>query len=216
MGYLPAALRNYLLRLGWGHGDDEVISTEQAVAWFDFDGIGKSASRFDMAKLDNLNGVYLRQSEDADLVDLIAPLIADIIGRPLEADDRDRLLAGMNGLKQRTKTLNELAENASFYVRPRPLPLTEKAAGLLSGDAPPMLLRLAARLGELPAWDEPTIETAVREFTQIEGVKLGQVAQPLRAALAGSTMSPGIFEVAVVLGRDETLARLGDVAAENG
>lgn len=214
MGYLPAALRNYLLRLGWGHGDDEVISTEQAIAWFDFDGVGKSASRFDMAKLDNLNGVYLRQAEDSDLVDLTQPLIAEIIGRPLEANDRARLLAGMAGLKQRTKTLNELTENAVFYVRPRPIPLTEKAAGILSGDARQLLQRLIARLTELPNWDETTIEGSVREFTQIEGVKLGQVAQPLRAALAGSTISPGIFEVAVVLGQEETLARLGDVAAD--
>ncbi len=216
MGYLPAALRNYLLRLGWGHGDDEVISTEQAIAWFDLDGIGKSAARFDMAKLDNLNGVYLRQAEDTELVDLIAPLIADVIARPLDEDDKARLLAGMRGLKQRTKTLKELAETAAFYVRKRPLPLTENAAALLSGEAVAMLGKLANRLADLSNWDEPTIETAVREFGEIEGLKLGQVAQPLRAALVGSTVSPGIFEVAVVLGRDETLARLGDIKDHNG
>ena len=216
MGYLPAALRNYLLRLGWGHGDDEVISTEQAVSWFDFDGLGKSAARFDMAKLDNLNGVYLRQSNDADLVDLIAGPVGRIVERPLDDADKARLLAGMDGLKQRTKTLNELAENAAFYVRSRPLHLTEKAAALLTGDATSLIARLESQLAELDDWDAPAIETAVREFAIGEDLKLGKIAQPLRAALAGSTISPGIFEVAAVLGRDETLARLGDVARMDG
>ena len=216
MGYLPASLRNYLLRLGWGHGDEEVISTEQAIAWFDFDGVGKSAARFDMAKLDNLNGIYLRQAEDAELVDLIAPGVGDIVGRTLGDDDKALLLAGMTGLKQRTKTLNELSENAAFYTRKRPLPLTGKAAGLLVGNAVPLLQRLAGRLTDLQNWDEPAIEIAVRDFSETEGIKLGQVAQPLRAALTGSTTSPGIFEVAAVLGRNETLARLGDVAGQNG
>ena len=213
MGYLPAALRNYLLRLGWAHGDDEIISTEQAIDWFDVDGIGKSPARFDMAKLENLNGIYLRQTGDSALVDLIAPRVAEIVGRPLGAADDARLLAGMNGLKQRTKTLVELAENATFYVRTRPLPFTDKAAGLVS-DGAAMMGRLTARLADLPDWAEPAIETAVREFAEGEGVKLGQVAQPLRAALTGSTVSPGIFEVAAVLGRDEALARLDDVAGQ--
>ncbi len=216
MGYLPAALRNYLLRLGWGHGDDEVISTEQAVAWFDFDGLGKSAARFDMAKLDNLNGVYLRQSDDADLVDLIAGPVGRIIDRPLDDGAKARLLAGMDGLKQRTKTLNELAENAAFYVRKRPLQLTEKAAALLTGDATSLIARLKSQLAGLADWDAPAIEAAVRAFAEREDLKLGKIAQPLRAALAGSTISPGIFEVAAVLGRDETLARLGDATRENG
>ena len=213
MGYLPQALRNYLLRLGWGHGDDEVISTEQAIAWFDFDGIGRAAARFDTAKLDSLNGVYIRQADDAALLDLVAPAIGEAVGRSLDEADRSRLLAGMNGLKQRTKTLKELAENAVFYVWSRPLPLTEKAAALLDPDAAGLLGRLAAALSALAAWDEPSIEAAVRDLAEAEAVKLGRIAQPMRAALTGSTVSPGIFEVAAVLGREETLGRLGDAAA---
>ncbi len=216
LGYLPAALRNYLLRLGWAHGDDEIISTEQAIDWFDFDGIGKSAARFDTAKLDNLNGIYLRETEDVTLVELIVPRLEESVGRPLDGADRTRLLDGMDGLKQRTKTLVELAENAAFYVRRRPLTLTEKAAGLVAGDGAALIGRLSAALSGLTAWEEPAIEAAVRDLADAEGLKLGKVAQPLRAALTGSTISPGIFEVAAVLGREEALARLGDVAAGNG
>ena len=212
-GYLPAALRNYLVRLGWAHGDDEVFSTEQAIQWFGFDGMGKSAARFDFAKLENLNGVYIRAAEDAVLVDLIAPQLAELVGGDLGDDHRARLLAGMDGLKQRTKTLNELAENAAFYVRRRPLELTEKAAGLLSGDAVGLLARVAAALSGIAEWDEPGIEAAVREIAETEDLKLGKIAQPLRAALTGSTVSPGIFEVAAVLGREESLARLADATA---
>ena len=216
-GFLPAALRNYLLRLGWAHGDDEVISTEQAIAWFDFDGIGKSAARFDFAKLENLNGVYLRGSDDAELVDLIAPRLAETVGRSLDHGDRARLLAGMDGLKQRTKTLTELADNAAFYVRSRPLGMTEKAAGLLTDEAVALLGRLADAISGLATWDEPAVEGAVRQVAESEGLKLGKLAQPLRAALTGSTVSPGIFEVAAVLGRDETLARLADITgSRNG
>ncbi len=215
-GYLPAALRNYLVRLGWAHGDDEVFSTEQAIQWFDFDGMGKSAARFDFAKLENLNGVYIRGTEDAVLVDLIAPRLAEAVGRDLGEDDRARLQAGMDGLKQRTKTLNELTENAAFYVRQRPLELTEKAAGLVSGDAAGLLERVATALSEIAEWDEAGIEAAVREIAEAEALKLGKVAQPLRAALTGSTVSPGIFEVAAVLGRDESLARLADATGNRG
>ncbi|NNG03569.1 MAG: glutamate--tRNA ligase [Inquilinus sp.] len=210
LGYLPAALRNYLLRLGWAHGDDEVISTEQAVAWFDLPAIGKGAARFDTAKLDNLNGLYLRQTGDAELAALAEPRISAIVGRPLADADRQRLRAGMAGLKQRAKTLRELAESAAFYAKGRPLDLTEKAAGVLNDAARGMLAGLGDSLAGLAAWDEAAVEETVRRFAERQGMKLGQVAQPLRAALTGSTISPGVFEVAAILGRDEALARIDD------
>ncbi len=213
MGYLPAALRNYLLRLGWGHGDDEIIGTDQAIAWFDLDGIGKSAARLDPAKLDNVNGVYMREAADRDLVALVAPRIAEALQRPLRDNDLEILSAGMNGLKQRAKTLNELAENAAFYCRRRPLPLTEKAARLLTDETRTMLVALTDRFAALPTWTEPALNEAARGFADDGGLRLGKVAQPLRAALTGSTVSPGIFEVAAVLGRDEALGRLEDAAA---
>ncbi len=210
MGYLPEALRNYLLRLGWAHGDDEVISTKQAVDWFDLDGIGRSPARLDFGKLDNLNGIYLRQADDDDLLARLQPSIADRIGRPLGQEDRRRLAAGLSGLKQRARNLKELSENALIYVQRRPLTLTPKAEALLTPENRSMLDRLARRLSEVDDWREATLEREIRAFAESEGRKLGDVAQPLRAALSGSTISPGIFEVAAILGPGETLSRLRD------
>ncbi|MEQ8967203.1 MAG: glutamate--tRNA ligase [Azospirillaceae bacterium] len=213
MGYLPEALRNYLLRLGWGHGDDEIISTEQAVAWFDLEAVGRGAARFDFAKLDHLNGYYIREADDDRLVYDIAPRVEAAVGRPLDATDRARMMAGMTGLKQRAKTLAELAENTVFYVRRRPLPMTDKARGLLTADALELLGHVRGALADLATWDEPTVEATVRLLADEHQVKLGKIAQPLRAALTGSATSPGIFEVAAVLGREETLGRLDDALA---
>jgi len=212
MGYLPEALRNYLLRLGWGHGDDEIISTEQAIAWFDLDGAGKSASRFDFVKLANLNGHYMRLADDARLVDLIVPRLETALGRPLADANKAVLLRGMNGLKQRAKTLVELAEAARFYVAGRPLTLDEKASALLDADARAMLLDVRKSIADLSEFKAEAIEAAVRDLAEARGLKLGKAAQPLRAALTGSTVSPPIFEAAEILGRDETLARIDDVA----
>jgi glutamyl-tRNA synthetase len=213
MGYLPEALRNYLLRLGWGHGDDEVISTAQAIAWFDLDAVGKSASRFDFAKLENLNGHYLREAASARLVDEVAPRLEKQLGRPLTALARSRLAAGMDGLKARAKNLVELAENAVFYVIDRPLPLNPKAEQILSPEARSRLGRLHTALSLLADWTEADTDAAVRAFAESEGCKLGDAAQPLRAALTGSNTSPGIFEVMAVLGREESLARIADQGA---
>jgi len=210
MGYLPEAMRNYLLRLGWAHGNEETISTDQAIAWFDLDGVGRSPARFDFAKLDNLNGHYIRERDDASLAAEVAPRLEALLGRPLDAAARRRLEAGMPGLKPRAKTLVDLAENARFYVAPRPLEVTPEAEKLLSDEARQRLARLAPRLRALPDWDEAVLEAAVRGFAEDEGGKLGQVAQPLRAALSGSKTSPGIFEIMVVLGREETLERIAD------
>jgi glutamyl-tRNA synthetase len=208
-GFLPDAMRNYLLRLGWSHGDDEIISTEQAIAWFDLDGIGKGAARFDLARLTSLNAHYLRGMHAEDLVALIAPRL-EAEGCVIDDAGRQRLADGMAGLKPRATTLVDLAASAKFYVAARPLALSEQAAKLLDGAARSRLEELRPALEALEIWDEPAVEEAVRRVAEAADLKLGQVAQPLRAALTGSTTSPGIFEVMAVLGRRETLARLAD------
>jgi glutamyl-tRNA synthetase len=212
MGYLPAALRNYLLRLGWGHGDEEVIPTEKAIEWFDLDGVGRSPSRLDFAKLENLNGIYMRDTPDAELLERITPNLETALKRSLDDADRAILLLAMNGLKQRAKTLVELADSALFYLRSGPLPFNEAAQKILTGDARALLGRLLTALSGLNDWTEAVLEAEVNRLAEAEGLKLGKVAQPLRAALTGSNVSPGIFEVAAILGRDETLRRIREAA----
>lgn len=213
MGYLPEALRNYLLRLGWGHGDAETIGDDQAIEWFDLSGVGRSPARFDFRKLDSLNGHYLRQADDARLVDLVAPRVEKIAGASLDAQARDRLARGMVGLKERAKTIQELADNAAFYARRRPLALSAKAVELLSGTED-RLKRLAALLALETDWSGAALEARARRFAEAENLKLGQVAQPLRAALTGEGVSPPIFEVLAVLGRDESLGRIEDILSK--
>ena len=213
MGYLPEAMRNYLLRLGWGHGDDEIIDTPQAIEWFDLDGVGRSPSRFDLVKLDNINGHYLRIADNGRLLDLVIPRIEAKLGQAVDGPGRARLLKAMDGLKVRAKTLIELADNAIFYVQRRPIPIDDKATALLTPEARERLRRFAAVLTGAETWAAAAIEAQAREFAEKEGIKLGNIAQPLRAALAGATTSPGIFDVAEVLGRDESLARLRDAGA---
>ena len=208
-GFLPEAMRNYLLRLGWSHGDDEIISTEQAIAWFELDGINKGAARFDLARLTSLNAHYLRGMAAGDLVELIAPRL-EAEGCAIDDAGRQRLTAGMAGLKPRASTLVDLAASAKFYVAARPLVLSEQAAKLLDAAARRRLEDLRPALEAVAVWDEPAVEEAVRQVAEAADLKLGQVAQPLRVALTGSTASPGIFEVLAVLGRRETLARLAD------
>src|SRR5712671_2239937 len=215
MGYLPEALRNYLLRLGWGHGDDEIIATAQAIEWFDIDAVGRAPARFDFAKLANLNEHYIHEAPDARLASLLAPRLAPTLGQPLDGPQQARLLAGIPGLKPRAKTLVELADNARFYVERRPIAIDDKARALLGEDARRLLADLVPALAGA-GWSAPALEAVVRGFAEGRGLKLGAVAQPLRAALAGSTSSPPIFEVMAVLGRDETLARLRDAGAKEG
>jgi len=212
MGYLPEAVRNYLLRLGWAHGDDEIISTEQAIEWFNLEGIGRSPSRFDFAKLENLNAHYIRQADDDRLVGLVAPRLEADLGRKLTDAECDLLKRAMNGLKQRARTIVDLAQSARFYVAARPLPLDEKAAALLDEKGLNLLTELAALFQAEPNFTAAALEALVRRFAEERGEKLGKVAQPLRAALTGSTVSPPIFEVAELLGRQETLARMSDAA----
>jgi len=211
MGYLPEALRNYLLRLGWGHGDDEIISTDQAVRWFDLDGVGRSASRFDFAKLENLNGHYLRQADDRRLADLILPIVAGELGRTPDADAARRVLLAMPGLKERAKTLPELADGALFLVEQRPLAVDEKAKVLLDDpEAREILGHAYSGLQSVSDWTAESLDLTLRNMSEAEGIKFGKIAQPLRAALVGRTTSPGIFDVLAVLGRDESLARIAD------
>jgi glutamyl-tRNA synthetase len=215
MGYLPAALRNYLVRLGWSHGDQEIFSTEEMIAAFDLPQIGRAPARFDFAKLESLNGHYIRQSGDAELleaIDRLLPHIAD--GSVLAAKLTPRLceqwLTAMPSLKERAKTLLDLIDGAHFLLADRPIPLDDKANALLTAEAKALLHDVAAELAVVEPWGAETTEQAVRTFAERKGAKLGAVAQPLRAALTGRTTSPGIFEVLAVLGKAESLARIAD------
>jgi glutamyl-tRNA synthetase len=202
IGVLPEALFNYLLRLGWGHGDDEIISRAQAIEWFDMADVGKSPSRFDLAKLQNLNGHYLREADDAQLATLTAQRMGG-------SADIDLLTRAMPVLKVRAKDLNELAEGAAFLFAQRPLSFSEKAAALLTDEARERLGAMHARLAAEADWSAEPLEATLKAMAEELGLGLGKLAQPLRAALTGQTTSPGIFDVLVLLGRDESLARIG-------
>lgn len=215
MGYLPAALRNYLARLGWSHGDDEIFSTEQLVEWFTLGGIGKSAARFDFAKLENLNGHYIRHTPDAELLLHFKSFLQYVDGGPamLEAltpDLENKLLRSLPGLKERAKTLVELMASARYLFAKRPLALDDKARGLLAGEGLLALKGAADVLAASPEWSAATLEAAVKTHAEAAGLKLGKIAQPLRAALTGTSTSPGIFDVLEVLGREESLGRIAD------
>ncbi|MGA8495363.1 MAG: glutamate--tRNA ligase [Xanthobacteraceae bacterium] len=215
MGYLPVALRNYLVRLGWAHGDQEIFSTAEMIAAFDLPQIGRSPARFDFAKLESLNGHYIRQSADADLLAAIDQLLPHIEGgaalaAKMTPNLRRQWLDAMPSLKERAKTLLDLIAGAQFLWADRPLPLDDKAAALLTADAKTLLADIGAELATVAPWTAETTEQAVRTFAEGKGAKLGAIAQPLRAALTGRTTSPGIFEVLAVLGKTESLARIAD------
>jgi len=211
MGFLPDAICNYLLRLGWSHGDDEIISRDQAVEWFDLAAVNKGAARFDMDKLTALNAHYIQQSDDAAMAHDLMPQLARRLGDAMADNAEERVRLGLPGLKPRAKTIIDLIEKSEIYARSRPLEMDEKARALLDDDAQQRLRGLRDGLEELNNWNEEALEARVREFADGAGIKMGQVAQPLRAALTGTTASPGIFEVLAVLGRDEALGRLEDV-----
>ncbi len=248
MGYLPVALRNYLVRLGWSHGDDEIMSTEQLIAWFDIDGINKSAARFDFKKLDDLNGHYIRAADNGELlirikdmlphldfnallelpVDPKAPARADValakdviaqlpgvttgtaLAARFAAKGWNKLEAAIPSLKERAKTLAELVSGALFIVAERPLKFDDKAQKILSPEGRASNAAIAALLSATTAtdWNAATLEAAVKAHAEKSGSKLGTIAQPMRAALTGRTVSPPVFDVLAVLGREESLARL--------
>ena len=212
LGYLPEAMRNYLMRLGWSHGDDEIISTEDAIRWFDIADVGRGAARFAQAKLDSVNAHYIREADDAYLVKRLTDRLEPRLARAPSPVERARLLTAMPGLKPRAKTIVELMEKAYFYVLPRPIALNADAAKALTAEARRTLGALAGDLAVVE-WRSATLEERLRDFAGAHGVKLGAVAQPLRAALTGSLASPGIFEVMEVLGREESLGRIADAAS---
>ena len=201
MGILPEALSNYLLRLGWGHGDDEFISREQATEWFDIKDVGRSPSRFDIKKLENMNGHYLREADDARLAGLVAAQTGG---------DVAKLTAAMPFLKLRAKSVNELADGSQFLFASRPLPLEEKAAALLDDAGLALVGQVREAIAGAADWTAETLEPLVKQIAENAGLGLGKVAQPLRAALTGRTTSPGIFDVLALLGREESLGRLDD------
>jgi glutamyl-tRNA synthetase len=214
MGYLPVALRNYLVRLGWSHGDQEIFSTDEMVQSFELGSIGRSPARFDFAKLENLNGHYMRQSPDEDLVAALEVILPEIgpprgIGPSLSPTLRANLLAAMPGLKERAKTLVELLDSAFYLYAQRPLQLDDKASALLA-EGRGRLAGLTAKLESVSDWNAASVEAIVRSHAETIGAKLGQVAQPLRAALTGRATSPGLFDVMAVLGQAESLSRLRD------
>jgi glutamyl-tRNA synthetase len=213
MGYLPETMRNYLLRLGWSHGDDETISTEQAIAWFNFEAIGKSAARMDFKKLDNLNGHYIRETPDATLLAELATFLEhQSPPRILSMTARTRLLSAMTSLKDRARTLAALDQGAEFLYTDGVRDLDDAAGKLLTPEARALLAQTLPRL-EATDWSGPALENEARAFAESLGRKLGDIAQPLRAALTGKAASPPLFEMLALLGREESLIRLRAYAA---
>jgi glutamyl-tRNA synthetase len=215
MGYLPEALRNYLVRLSWSHGNDEIMSSEQMIEWVDIDGIGRSAARFDFAKLENLNAHYLRSMDDDRLLAVLTEALPHLprgaaFAERLSPARRAQLKAALPDIKERAKTLNDLIGGADFLFAERPLALDAAAKALIDTEARKILGELGGVLASVGDWRLAPIEVAVKSFAGTKGLKLGKVAQPLRAALTGHAASPGIFEVLTVLGREESLARIAD------
>lgn len=217
MGYLPAGLTNYLARLGWSHGDDEIFSTEQMIAWFDIDDINKAPGRLDFAKLADVNSHYIRQASADELLRRIREFLPEAEGGPelaarIQAVGWDKLAAALPSLQERAKTLKELVDGAGYLLASRPLPLDDKATKLLDAEARANIARLLLQFEAIGDWQAPALEAVVRDFVEQNGLKLGKIAQPLRAALTGKAVSPPVFDVMVVLGRDEALARIRDQA----
>ena len=218
MGYLPEAMRNYLARLGWSHGDDEIFSTDQLVEWFNLESIGKSAARFDFAKLENINGHYIRHTPDDRLLAQFIDFLPHAEGGPelkakIDEQMMAKLLRAMGGLKERAKTLVELMNGSRFLFAERPLPMDEKASQIIRDGGHEVLAGVLDVLEQVENWLAQDIEIAVKNHAESAGLKLGKVAQPLRAALTGTSTSPGIFDVLEVLGKEEALARLRDQCA---
>jgi len=211
-GFLPEAMCNYLVRLGWGHGDAEVLDRAEAIRLFDLDGVGKAASRMDPSKLLHINGVWLRQADDDRLTREVVQRLAAMHGLHADETGAARVRTLMPGLKERAKTLADLSESAAFLLRPTPLQFEPKALALLTPESKATLRQIAPVLAATD-FTAPALDGALRQFAENAGRKLGQVAQPVRAALTGSTMSPGIDETLAALGRDEALHRIALAAA---
>jgi len=210
-GFLPEAMNNYLLRLGWAHGDEEIISQEQAIEWFDIGDVGRSPAKFDLDKLTSLNSHYIRKTDNARLVTLIIPILKNKFQGKLAVGTYDRLVNGMTGLKERAKSIIELAENAEFYALCRPIPLNAKASKMLDESSIRVLKKIRQKLIETPDWSSTSLQVTLNKFSADANIKLKEITQPLRASLTGKTVSPGIFEVLVTLGKEQSLGRIDDV-----
>jgi len=212
MGFLPDSLQNYLLRLGWSHGDDEVITTSQAINWFDLKQVGKSAARFDLDKLESLNAHYLQKLSSSRALEIIISGLSKELGKSISSEQKECLKRGIPGLLSRAKTITSLVNSAQFYVAKRPIPLDEKAKEVLSKPGLSVILgKIICILEETKKWKASDIETEIRGFADQSGVKLGLLAQPLRAAITGTTVSPSVFEVLMALGKEESIARISDI-----
>ncbi len=211
MGYLAAAMRNYLARLGWSHGNDEFFTTEQAIEWFNLEAIGRAPARFDFKKLENLSGQHIRAADNTELFNETEAYVAAQNGPPFSEEQKRVFIASMDGLKSRAKTIPELIDMAYFFLGSRPFKPDAKAAGLLDSVSRGMLNRLTSRLRNA-RWEPENLEAEIRDFAEGEGLKLGKVAQPLRAALTGRGVSPSVFDMMITLGKEETLARLEDAS----
>ncbi|HEX4296594.1 MAG TPA: glutamate--tRNA ligase [Devosia sp.] len=217
MGYLPEAMINYLARLGWSHGDDELFSVQQMVDWFALEDLNKGAARFDFVKLENVNGHYIRGAAPDHLYEVMVATAAEI-HRDIDlaglTANKSTVLAALPELQPRAKTVLELIDLAQFIYAVRPLHIDTAATEQLTAEARAMLGAAVATLDGVSDWTVPAIDAAIRAFAEARGLKLGKVAQPLRAALTGRTVSPGIFEVMVLIGKAESLARISDQAAD--
>jgi glutamyl-tRNA synthetase len=213
MGSLPEAMRNYLLRLGWSHGDDEIISIAQAIEWFTLENVGRSPARFDFDKLDNLNGHYIRECDAERLLSIVKSGLENTLDRALESAETDRLSRALPALAERAKRLPELVESASLFCNTRPLELTESAAKQLSDDVLPVLEKVAKELEAVTEWNGPVIKAAIMSFAEAEDLKLGKVMQPIRAAVTGGKQSGDLVETLEILGQGETVGRLRDRVA---
>ena len=216
MGYLPEAMRNYLVRLGWSHGDDEIFSTDQMIEWFGFDGMNKSAARFDFAKLESINAAYLRDYDDDALMSAMTRLLDEMDGgeqiKTLLTPEKTELLRAMiPTLKGRGKTLLDVWENAKFTYADRPLALDDKASALLDESGKKVVSDLLPQLEAVQNWDHDAIDTVLKNYCEKHELKLGKVAQPVRAALTGQASSPGAYDVLLGLGKEESLARIRDL-----
>ena len=212
MGFLPEALLSYLLRLGWSHGNDDIIPMDKAIDWFDITDVGRGAARIDFDKLASINSHYIRESDNETVFELIKDPIEERLDSALDEESITRLKNGIPALKSRVKTIPELIDNILFYVQRRPLILNKKATNILNSDARKRLAQLAEILGDLSIWSEQSIEKVIKDFANQQEINLKQIALPFRAAITGTTISPGIFEVAKILGQQETMGRLKDVA----
>ena len=212
MGFLPDSLQNYLLRLGWSHGDDEIITISQAIKWFDLKQVGKSAARFDLDKLESLNAHYLQNLSTLKALDIIVSGLSKEFGKSVSSKQKESLKRGMPGLLSRAKTITNLVDSAQFYVAKRPIPLDEKAKKiLLKPGLSAVLGQILSVLEEIKQWKASNIESEIRDFAELSDVKLGSLAQPLRAAITGTTVSPSVFEVLMALGKEESIARIYDI-----